>query len=419
MPNSATSVERNTNLRIQYQCPQCGAPAVLEETDRLFVCGFCRVKSYLLQHGCFRYVLPHAADSGQDLLYLPYWRFKGMQFSCLAQGVRHQFVDYSHQAVASDYFPASLGLRSQALTLKFATPDLNGYYLKAVTPFSEVMRIFQRRINRSLPKPLLHQCHIGDTLSLIYAPFYVKHKVFDAVLNQPVTPELPEDFTTEIYAGGKSDWQIRLLPTLCPDCGWDLEGQRDSLVLICRNCRSIWTPAHDKLIKLKFGCIPAKARNVSFLPFWRLKAEIGGVVLHSYADLVRLANLPKVVQSSWRDRVPCFWVPAFKVRPGVFLRLAQNATLAQPEQAPAANLPDQTLYPVTLPVKEAAESIKVLLAALIRPRETLPTVLPDLSVKAQIFSLIYIPFEEKQMELINSKYNLTINRNLLRLSQNL
>jgi NADH pyrophosphatase NudC (nudix superfamily) len=27
----------------------------------------------------------------------------------------------------------------------------------------------------------------------------------------------------------------------CPHCGWDMEGGKDSLVLICRNCNIAWT----------------------------------------------------------------------------------------------------------------------------------------------------------------------------------
>ena len=36
------------SVQIEQSCPQCGAPANLEETDRLFACPFCRVTSLLL-----------------------------------------------------------------------------------------------------------------------------------------------------------------------------------------------------------------------------------------------------------------------------------------------------------------------------------------------------------------------------------
>ena len=77
----------------------------------------------------FHYIFPHSAPAGKDLVYLPYWRFKGMLFACNPQGVNHKFIDVSHQAVESDYIPHSVGLRSQALKLKFVTPETEGRFL--------------------------------------------------------------------------------------------------------------------------------------------------------------------------------------------------------------------------------------------------------------------------------------------------
>ena len=96
---TATSAVKSSNFLIDYQCPQCGAPAVLDETDRLFFCEYCRVKSYLITKDYFRYTLPSKAPENKKLLYFPYWRFKGMLFSCVSNGVRQKFIDVSHQAV--------------------------------------------------------------------------------------------------------------------------------------------------------------------------------------------------------------------------------------------------------------------------------------------------------------------------------
>jgi len=97
------------DILIEHQCPQCGAPAVLKETDRLFACEFCRVKSYLLQNDFFRYMLPNSAPENKDLLFFPYWRFKGMLFSCVENGIKHRFIDISHQAVESKLFSTFRG----------------------------------------------------------------------------------------------------------------------------------------------------------------------------------------------------------------------------------------------------------------------------------------------------------------------
>ena len=407
------------DILIEHQCPQCGAPAVLKETDRLFACEFCRVKSYLLQNDFFRYMLPNSAPENKDLLFFPYWRFKGMLFSCVENGIKHRFIDISHQAVESSYFPLSVGLRSQALKLNFVTPERKGYFLKPTQPFKGVMNIFKHRFSTSLPKPVFHQSHIGEALSLIYSPFYVEDKIYDAILNKPVTPVLPDDFDAKLFQGGRPGGPINFIPTLCPDCGWDLQGRRDALVLNCKNCNSVWRPATKGFKKLKFAFMPAKEENIIYLPFWRIKADVTGITLNSYADLVRIANIPKAVQKEWEDIKFHFWAMAFKVRPQVFLRLARNMTLAQPQEKLVMELPDARLHPVTLPIEEAIESLTVNLAGFMKPQKDLFPILRDITIKPKSYLLVYIPFIEQYHEFIHPKLHLTINKNQLELASNL
>jgi len=408
-----------SDILIEHQCPQCGAPAVLKETDRLFACEFCRVKSYLLQNDFFRYILPNSAPKNKDLLFFPYWRFKGMLFSCVENGIKHKVVDISHQAVKSSYFPVSVGLRSQALKLNFVTPESRGYFLEPAQSFKNVMNIFKHRFSASLPNPVFYQSHIGETLSLIYSPFYAEDKIYDAILNKPVTPVLPDDFDATLLQGGRPDGRINFIPTLCPDCGWDLEGRRDALVLNCKNCNSVWRPSAKGFKKLNFAILPAKEENIIYLPFWRIKADVTGIMLNSYADLVRIANIPKAVQKKWEGVKFRFWAMAFKVRPQVFLRLARNITLVQPQEKLVRKLPDARLYPVTLPIEEAIESLTVNLAGFIKPQKKLFPILRDITIIPKSYLLVYIPFVEQYHELIHSEFHLAINKNQLELASNL
>ena len=105
-------------FQIEHACPQCGAPAHLEETDRLFACPFCRVKSFLLTRDYFRYVLPAKNPTGKELYYAPYWRFKGVLLFTTPAGNDYKFVDVSHCAADIPGFPLTLGLRAQAMKLK-------------------------------------------------------------------------------------------------------------------------------------------------------------------------------------------------------------------------------------------------------------------------------------------------------------
>jgi ribosomal protein L37AE/L43A len=406
-------------LLIEHQCPQCGAPALLNETDRLFSCEFCRVNSYLVQDHFFRYMLPNIAPKGKDLVFFPYWRFKGMLFSCVESGIKHRFIDVSYQAVESRFFPVSLGLRSQALKLNFVTPEKSGYFLKPTFSFHKAMNIFKLRFSTSLPNPVFYQSHIGDTISLIYSPFYEEEKIYDAVLNKALTSMPPDDFNASSLPGGRPDHHIQFLPTLCPSCGWDLEGQRDTLILLCRNCNTTWRPAKDGFKLIKFATVPTKNENIIYLPFWRIKAEVDGIKLDSYADLVRIANLPKAIQKKWKDKKFYFWSPAFKVRPRVFIQLGCNITLSQPEEEMVGALPKARIHPITLAIEDAVESLTMSMAGFMKPEEDMFPILKDITIKPKRYLLVYMPFVEQYQEYVQPELYLAINKNQLSLASNL
>jgi len=391
----------------------------LEETDRLVACQYCRVDSYLMPDDYFRYFLPHTSDNDQDLVYFPYWRFKGMLFFCGPSGITNRFVDVSHQAIVTPYFPISVGVRSQAMKLRFVSSDMEGRFLKPRQSFEEIAANFENRFGKALPKPILHQAHIGESLSLIYSPFYLKDKLYDAILDKPVSAKIDEDFNIDDFDGGSPQWHIRFVSTLCPNCGWDLEGQRDALVLLCKNCNSTWYPVGKKLKQLKFARIQGDDDNTIYLPFWRIRADISSIDLKSYADLIRIANLPKAVQSGWDDVPFRFWIPAFKVRPQLFLRLASHITVSQPREELIPELPGNRIHPSTLPVKEAIESLAITLAEFMKPRKTLMEKFHHIDIDAKSFTLVFVPFKEEHHEFIQHDYQIAINKNVMALSKNL
>ena len=342
-----------------------------------------------------------------------------MFFSFGPNGIQHRFMDLSYQAVESNYFPVSVGLRSQAMKLKFVSPDIEGRFLKPTFPLDRVMEIFDGRFTALLPKPILHQSHVGESLSLIYSPFYVEEKLYDGILNRPVCEKLPEEFDASRFPGGHPNRSIGFIPTLCHNCGWDLEGHRDSLILTCKNCSSMWRGAKNGLKQIPYAHIPAMEDGAVFLPFWRIKADVSGIHLVSYADLVKVANLPKAPQKAWDNIGFRFWAPAFKLRPPTFLRLASNLTLAQPRDAIKKAIPEGRLYPVNLPVKEAIESLKINLTGFMKPQKRLLSMIEKIRIRAVRYILVYIPFIEKHHDLVYPKCQLSINKNQLRLSGNL
>ncbi len=369
---------------------------------------------------CFRYLLPSSVPQDRELIYLPYWRFKGMLFSCApAGGIRQKVLDVSRLAVSWPHVPLSLGLRSQALKLRFVAPSVPGHFVKPTQSFAEIVCEFEERFAKSLPAPVVHHCHVGESVSLLYSPFHAAESLVDAVVDRPIGPPLPDDFSLDHLPGGPTDWRVQFVSTLCPNCGWDLEGQRDALVLFCRNCTSAWYPVGTKLTRLPLACIPDNHRQTLYLPFWRIRPQVQGVDLDSYADLVRVANLPRVPLKAW-DHIPFyFWILAVKVRPRAFMRLSSNMTLCQPGDELSPELPKTRIHPTTLAIQEAVESLKINLASFIKPPKDLMDKLPQIQITPQRFSMVLIPFREGHHEYIQPRYHLAVNKNMLALSKHL
>ena len=181
----------------------------------------------------------------------------------------------------------------------------------------------------------------------------------------------------------------------------------------------MWREAKNGLKQIPYAHIPATEDPVVYLPFWRIKADVSEINLVSYADLVKVANLPKVPQAGWDNIEFRFWALAFKVRPKTFLRLAGNLTLTQPRDKLETAIPEGRLYPVNLPITEAIESLKVNLAGFMKPKKLLLSKLQEIKIRAVSYILVYIPFIEKVHDLVHPQYQVSINKNQLRLSGNL
>ncbi len=165
--------------------------------------------------------------------------------------------------------------------------------------------------------------------------------------------------------------------------------------------------------------LPGEGENLVSFPFWRIKAEITGLQLDSYADLIKVANLPKVAQEGMHTQRFHFWGLAFKVRPQNYLRLASSITLSQPPETLVPELPAGRVIPVNLPLKEAVETLKLNLASFMKPRQTLNERLPEITISPKSYLLVYLPFNEGHHEYLLPKLHLAINKNQLALARNL
>jgi hypothetical protein len=107
------------------------------------------------------------------------------------------------------------------------------------------------------------------------------------------------------------------------------------------------------------------------------------------------------------------------VRAQTYLRLAESLTLHQVPDGLAPALPPGRHHPVTLPVEEACESLKILLAGFMKPRKLVVDMLPLISILPTHFRLAYLSFRENRHDYIQPRIPIAVNKNLLNLSRSL
>jgi hypothetical protein len=311
--------------------------------------------------------------------------------------------------------PHTLGIRPQALTLRYITPKTAGTLFSPHLRLEDVASRIEGQLDAAARLPLLHRAVIGETASIIFTPLYVHDdRAFDAVLDRPIAAMADEEFTALRTFDQKEHVSSRYISCLCPSCGWDMDGDKETLVLLCKNCHSAWMAAPSGFEKIELSLLPAATADAHYVPFWKIKATVEGIVLKTYADLLRITNSAQVVKKEWEEQDVYFWSPAFKVSPEPFLRLSQRITLQQPAETEMQHLPDATFHPVTLPAQESMESLKVVLAECALPRKEFFPMLPQIVIRAESAKLVYVPFQSSASELINPQMSLSINKNTLR-----
>jgi hypothetical protein len=137
-----------------------------------------------------RYYLSPSDAPLKDITFVPYWRFKGTVFSCKGYKIDHRIIDTSFIASPLQLLPRSLGLRPQALKLKFVSPEMEGQFIKRQIPFKSVISFVEKQMHATTKSAnkntIYHQAFIGETLSIIYTPILIRDKVYDAILNRPI-----------------------------------------------------------------------------------------------------------------------------------------------------------------------------------------------------------------------------------------
>ncbi len=210
------------------------------------------------------------------------------------------------------------------------------------------------------------------------------------------------------------------MSTLCPKCGWNLEGERDSVVLFCRNCITAWETADKEFCQVDFELLKDNESDLLFLPFWKFQvSSTSGVSLESFADFIEITNQPVVVQPSWQATPMNFMCPAFKIRPQDYLKISTHLTLKQQKELPTTiSLQHEDIFPVTLPKNEALQSLQFILANSTLNKTNVFPVLADINFSVSKTTLVYLPFNVGRTELTQKHLEVIINRQALNFGRN-
>jgi len=392
------------------QCPQCGAPVVLEETECIIQCRFCRTSNIMHTnpYPCYYMEPGQKKYAGLPIAYVPYWRFKGLEFSLGRKQPGFRVIDRSYLAVNEKGLPVSLGLRSQTQKLKFVQKGISGSFLAPAITRKEMLK----RIAGGGEKKV----HIGEVLSMVFMPFYRDKEIMYDGFSGKAAAMHPSN----LPAGKKSPaYHLEFIPSLCPDCGWDLKGETDSLVLHCSNCMSFWLIHNKRLNRCKAMFYDTGHDTDMQIPFWRLQIEFHMLECTTYAHLIKLANIPKVIRKEHEKQQLYFYVPAFKINPKLFLRTGKQVTLAQVKPASIRKIPDSRFHPADLPLEEGFQAVAPMLMGLSTQKKETWDILAKEKLKLKSFSLMYIPFRMFGSEYIQDTLGFSIPRNSLKFGQQL
>jgi DNA-directed RNA polymerase subunit RPC12/RpoP len=395
---------------VEYQCPQCGAPAVQAEADRLLACPWCRVRLFVAAEEPYRYLLPPRRGLSRAFFFVPYWRLRGTIFTCSPSALSGRRVDTSVLSRPEREFPLSLGVRPQAMRLSLPSPEQEGVYLTPRIGLAETLLglegSFGGRSNPSDRESHGFRSLVPEHTGLVYAPFFLDNGIlFDGVSGRSLTavdeaPWVQED------ASSPPGWRPRFLSTLCPDCGNELEGDPRSTVFLCSSCVAAWEPGPEGLRPIALEAAEGSSgRETGFvdLPFWKIRIRLDGGEPAALGDLARLAGLPAGAATGEEDREGWLWSPAFQTPPALFLRLARQMTLVPHPEKAGRILTGRTLFPVTVARGQAALSTRVQLANLSgRKREILGR-LASAEIRTAETRLAFVPFRARGSEFIHPR----------------
>ena len=356
-----------------------------------------------------------------------------------AKELKTKLFDFSFPAYKEpDLDLASLGIRTSAIPLQlFHHSRLSGaeIVLPAEISVPEAMEYSSSFLtygfsDRSFRVELKDTQLVGEVHSLVYFPFWVLEVgtkdrsgllIIDAVANrirktvwdQDVASFFPKHTSTET-ATNFSDF--RLIPFICPVCGWDLPFSPASKTHICATCTRAWTEKAGSYREVEYQMVGVPKNfeaDIRYMPFWDIKTQIqtNNEVLSTRSDLRKLLpNIPVGREGRNSCESIQFLIPSFKIRSTKSLsKLANLFCLSPPAQQLRAkeNLKKERFESVCLAGPEAEQLARVILISMVpRYNRRARNSIKEAKLQVETSSLVYYPFYRKGLFLreVNSNH---------------
>ncbi len=396
-------------------CPQCGAPVKLDIGDPLLKCDFCRTSLYMIPPaGIFNYLLKPAASAAprNRVFHLPYWRFRGFKFRVHAdRQTECSLVDATVQAFGTLPRMPLLGLAPElgSITLNPEPPP----GLSLLQKPHKALEIANARIEALLKGRPVMQGIMAENKSIIQAPFELMEETPGRTalrpLWEPDAVSIPLDkkhlkLLDNFLKPDAGNRRIRFLPLICPECGNDLPAFPRATALLCRFCNRIWGLGSSRLFPRRFSIAAESIEpDTTFLPFWHIGIHLKNFPVQDRYSFFKTMFPYKQTPDKWKNQLIPMVIPAFKINPRLFFRLASRMTRSAIElpNGPAETAREiPALHVVNFTLEEATHSVRILLYELFRQRKYLIESLPDISIGLRKSQLVLLPFRKQGREFI-------------------
>jgi hypothetical protein len=378
-----------------------------------------------------------------ELVFIPYWRMRGTRMALSETACRAEIIDHSALAVPFKEFPETLGIRSQTMTLKFVGPESTGIFFPPVLEKDDFVKrmennplpmreLTKRNIDpvaknvalmgllgtpgleaftAGLEKESLVRAYIGEIVSVVYAPYFINGQtVIDGITGRPV---FKAQSAGALCARQESaPLKLSFVPILCPQCDWNLQGEKETLVLACRHCGTAWQASECGLRPVETRIMTGGSDTALWVPFWILDVDYGALKLSSFADFIRLTNFPIPLKPESEGGKFSMWVPAFKANPEIYFRLGKRMSILQADTHQPETLPEN-IYPVTLPPSEAFQSLPIVLGEIAVAKKKVFPLVKNTAFSLRGATLALVPFDERGAEFVQRQSEIAISKNAL------